>query len=82
MGVTVSVCGQHERVVRLWGAAEALRQTLGVPRPPNEADEYLHHVSEARLALGEEAFAAAWAEGQAMGPERAIAYGFEHDDES
>jgi 2'-5' RNA ligase len=80
IGATVRVCGQHERAARLWGAAEALRQTLAVPRPPNEADDYHHHVTAARRASGEEAFAAAWAEGRAMGPVRAIAYGLEHDE--
>jgi hypothetical protein len=29
--------GDFERAARLWGAAEALRETIGAPLPPNLA---------------------------------------------
>src|SRR5436309_1522975 len=70
-----------ERAARLWGAAESLRQSLGLPLPPNEREEYDRHRSAAREALGEEAFAGAWAEGRAMTSEQAIDYALDRDGE-
>ena len=56
------------------GAAEAEREATGrrevqVIRAINERD-----TAETRAALGEAAFAAAWAEGRAMTLEQAVAY--------
>jgi predicted ATPase/DNA-binding XRE family transcriptional regulator len=71
-----------ERAARLWGSAEALRATvdqaalaefaLAYPLP---ADRAAHDLSLAavRAALGAEAFQAAWAEGQVLTLEQAIA---------
>jgi tetratricopeptide (TPR) repeat protein len=42
-----------ERAARLWGAAESLREALGLPLPPNERPEYDRAVAEVREALGE-----------------------------
>jgi tetratricopeptide (TPR) repeat protein len=61
-----------ERAARLWGAAESLRESLGWPLSPNEHPEYDRALASAREALGEEAFAGAWAEGQALTLEEAI----------
>jgi hypothetical protein len=57
----------------LWGAAQALREEVGCPLPLNELEKYDRCVTAAREALGEEAFAAAWAEGRVMPMEQAIA---------
>jgi hypothetical protein len=38
-------------------------------------DEYERTVAETRAALGDAAFAAAWAEGRAMSLEQAVEYG-------
>jgi tetratricopeptide (TPR) repeat protein len=63
---------QWERAARLWGAAEGAcverERTLPVPVP----EGYKQAVEGARAALGEEAFAAAWAEGRALSLEDAI----------
>src|SRR5262249_31901918 len=64
--------GQEKRVATVWGAVERLREEIGAPLPPNEREDYDRQVSSARLALGEEAFAAAWAEGRTMTLEQAI----------
>jgi hypothetical protein len=65
---------QAERAIRLLGAAEAFCETLEA-RPPVAGDiEYERTVSEARAALGEAAFAAAWAEGRAMSLDAAVVY--------
>jgi predicted ATPase/predicted Ser/Thr protein kinase len=73
LAAVVMARGQHLRSVRLWGAAQALRDILSIPRPFDDTDEYNRHLHAARVALGEERFAAAWAQGQAMGTDVAIA---------
>ena len=65
---------QWERAVRLLGAAEAFCETLGARPPVAVASEYERTVAEGRAALGEAAFAAAWAEGRAMALEQAVEY--------
>jgi len=64
--------GQALRAARLLGAAAALREAMGAPLPPVERPEFERSVAAARALLGEEAFAAAWAEGQGMPLERAV----------
>jgi hypothetical protein len=57
---------QPERAARLLGAAEGLREAVGSPRPLADRAEHDRFVAAVRTALGEQAFAAAWAEGGAM----------------
>lgn len=59
-----------ERAVRLYAAAEAVRQAIQAPRVPRRRAAYERDVAAARRALGEEEFATAWAQGQAMTPEQ------------
>jgi hypothetical protein len=61
------------RVARLLGAAEAVRLASGKPMLPAERLGYKATVAAARAALGEAAFAAAWAAGQALTLEQAVA---------
>jgi hypothetical protein len=68
------------RPARLLGAAEALREAIGAPVPLVERAEYERDVATLRSQLGEEAFAATWAEGRAMRTEQAIAYALEKTD--
>jgi tetratricopeptide (TPR) repeat protein len=65
--------GQPERGVRLLGAAEALCERVGVPLPPIKQANYDLIVAAGRAALGEEAFAAVWADGRAMSLDQAVA---------
>ena len=58
---------------RLCGAAEVLREAMGVPLPPIERANYKHLVSSIRIQLGEGVFATVWAEGRAMTPRQAFA---------
>lgn len=58
--------GRWERAARLLGANQSLCQTLGMPLPPCERDESEQNIASVRQALAEDAFAAAWAEGNAM----------------
>jgi len=69
----VAVQGEFTWAVQLWGAAEGLREALGMPLPPVDRAAYECSVAAARLQLGETVFAAAWAEGRAMTPEQALA---------
>lgn len=64
---------QPERAARLCGAEAALRLAIGAPRLPAERRAYECTVAATRAALGEDAFAEAWAAGQASPLEEAIA---------
>jgi predicted ATPase/class 3 adenylate cyclase len=57
---------------RLWGAAEALREAIDVPRLLVDRVSYEQAVTAARAQLGEEAFAAAWQEGRTAKLEQVI----------
>jgi predicted ATPase/class 3 adenylate cyclase/DNA-binding CsgD family transcriptional regulator len=59
--------------VRLWGAADILRETIGKPLPPRERARYEQAVIDSRTLLGEKDFAAAWAQGRTMTPAQALA---------
>jgi non-specific serine/threonine protein kinase len=61
------------RAARLFGAAEALRETLGAPILPHNQEYHQRRVMAARAQLDEAAFAAAWAEGRVMTLKQAIA---------
>jgi DNA-binding SARP family transcriptional activator len=58
---------------RLWGAAEALRHTIGAPPAPVERLFYEPRIVATRVRVNEAAFLAAWVEGQAMPLEQAVA---------
>ena len=68
---------QTNRASRLWGAAHAFREAIGSPLSPRCREENEHNVAAVRKVLGEEAFRAAWAEGQTMTAEQAIEYALE-----
>jgi hypothetical protein len=57
---------QPERAARLFGAAAALRETLGAPLPPSDRVEYERRLATLRSTLGEPAFASAWNAGRAL----------------
>ena len=67
--------GQPERAVRLLGAVGALREAMEVPLLPAGQVTYDHVVTMARTRLDEATFAAAWAQGQTMTVEQAVACG-------
>jgi hypothetical protein len=71
---------QVERAIRLLGAGEAFCETLGARPPVAVVKEYERLVAEGRAALGEAAFAAAWAEGRAMSLGQAVEYALEGGD--
>jgi DNA-binding NarL/FixJ family response regulator len=67
------------RATRLLGAAAAARQRIGAPLPPVDRPGHEATMQAARAALGERAFAAAWAMGQALGLEEAVAEALAED---
>ena len=72
--------GRAERAARLWGAAEALREATGNPRPPSSgATYYEQDVALPRDELGEVSFLEVWSEGRATPLEQIIAYALEGD---
>lgn len=76
MGGVAALAGarkQFERAVQLHSAAEALLRTLGARVPPLFQEKYERSLNMAREHLDDAAFAAAWAQGQAMTLEQAIA---------
>lgn len=66
--------GQLVRAVRLWGAAEAIREATGIHLTPLTRDSinYDGALTVVRGRLGDGVFAAIWAEGRAMPLEEAI----------
>jgi predicted ATPase/class 3 adenylate cyclase len=64
------------RAAKLWGAAEALREQMGVS--PSKFDransDYERDLALVRSALDKATFEAAWAEGRAMSFEQAVGY--------
>ncbi len=69
---------EWERAARLYGAAQALLDSIGAQLDPIDRLGYDQYVAAAREQLGEAAFAKAWAEGRAMTVEQAIAYALEN----
>jgi predicted ATPase/DNA-binding SARP family transcriptional activator/Tfp pilus assembly protein PilF len=65
--------GQRERAARLFGAAAAGREPIGNDLPPDFAER----VAALRPAMGEQAFAAAWAAGSSMSLQQAVEYALE-----
>src|SRR5215213_6316104 len=67
------------RAARLWGAAEALRERMGMSLSYLDltASGYEQDLASVRSELNETSFEAAWAEGWAMSPEEATEYALE-----
>jgi predicted ATPase/DNA-binding CsgD family transcriptional regulator len=61
------------RAARLWGSAEALRETLGAPLTAADRRVHERHQAVARARLGPERWAAAWATGRALSLDEALA---------
>jgi tetratricopeptide (TPR) repeat protein len=80
-GIASSLCrfgrlcqirAEPERAARLLSAAESYDENYGWVLPVTERAAREPHLAAARAALGEAAFAAAWAEGRAMTLDQAI----------
>jgi len=69
---TLVAVGETRRAARIFGAAEALRATIGSPRFPAERDEYEAGIAAARAALGDVAFDTERQIGASMTLERSL----------
>jgi predicted ATPase/DNA-binding CsgD family transcriptional regulator len=77
-GLAQAEAGQRpERAARLLGAAQALRKRINAPLSASERADHDRTVEMVRGALGEKAFAAEWARGQAVTLEEALALALE-----
>jgi hypothetical protein len=70
---TMALQGELAGAARLWGAAESLRESIGIPLPLVERASYEHVVTLARTQLGEQAFVEAWDKGRGMTLEQVLA---------
>ena len=66
--------GEPVRSARLWGAAETLRETIGVTLGPAERYHYGPYITATREGIDAASWEAALAEGRAMTIERAVEY--------
>jgi DNA-binding CsgD family transcriptional regulator len=66
--------GSYREAARLFGAAQAIRQRMGMVRFKVWDAAYEVSVATLRDAMGDKDFDAAWAEGAALSTEEAIAY--------
>jgi tetratricopeptide (TPR) repeat protein len=82
LGSVAAFDEEPERAARLGGAAERLRQSIGCRPAPAARATYERALDVARAQLGEDAFAATWAEGRAMSLEQAIADALTDQDRS
>ncbi len=65
---------QNQRAVRLSAVFERERQIIPMQRDAQEQQEYAARLDGLRVRMGEQAFAEAWAQGQAMPLEHAVRY--------
>jgi predicted ATPase/class 3 adenylate cyclase/DNA-binding CsgD family transcriptional regulator len=64
----------HEEAVRVFAAADALRRTVGSELPTWDQAGCHADLERVRSALGPDDFAAAWAQGEALTADDAVAY--------
>lgn len=72
LGRREAAAGRPERLARLCGAADALREQLAAPVGPEHQAAHTEALEQARAALGQAAWLRAWAAGRALGFERAV----------
>jgi DNA-binding SARP family transcriptional activator len=76
LGKVSALRGRPVRAARLWGAAEALREQMGMLLSQFDLAHsgYERDLAAVISALDESSFDAAWAEGRAMSPEQVFEY--------
>ena len=80
LGVAMAARKQSARAARLWGASQRIGESIG-SRPPTLTTAFRDlHLPAVRQSLGDEAFAAAWAEGERMTPDAAVADALRDDE--
>jgi tetratricopeptide (TPR) repeat protein len=77
LAAIAAACGRHAQAARLWAAAAAVREVLGVAAKPKDARELADAIDRVRTELGSAAFDTAWQEGFALTLDEAIMLGTE-----
>jgi non-specific serine/threonine protein kinase len=72
--------GEAKRAARLWGAAQALHETKGIPRDPDFLAEADARILAVRSGMGEEVWEEAWRKGRAMTLDEAVSYALEEEE--
>jgi predicted ATPase/class 3 adenylate cyclase len=72
--------GEAERAARLWGAAQALHETKGIPRDTDFLDEADARISAVRSGMEEEEWEEAQHKGRVMTLDRAVSYALEEEE--
>ena len=74
--------GEAERAAWLWGAAQALHETKGIPRDTDFLAEADARISAVRTGIGEEVWEEASRKGRAMTLDEAVSYALEEEEAS
>ena len=82
MACTAGATGSAERAARLFGAAEAVRETVGNQHSTRERTLRKPYLAAARSQLGEAAWEKAFAEGRAIGQGEAVEYALTKEEEA
>jgi hypothetical protein len=71
--------GEAERAARLWGAAQSLHETKGIPRDDDFLAEADARISAVRSGMREETWEETWRKGRAMTLDEAVSYALEEE---
>ncbi|HSH82057.1 MAG TPA: tetratricopeptide repeat protein [Herpetosiphonaceae bacterium] len=77
LAIIAAAQDRRRRAARLFGAAEALRETIGSSMTALERSEYVKAITRARAQMDESGWSAAWAEGRALPLDQAVAFALE-----
>jgi hypothetical protein len=78
----IGMLGKPECAARLYGAAEALREAIGLHIQAGDRPDYERSVAATRAQLDAEAFEQLWEQGRAMPLDRAIGEALEAAEEN
>jgi predicted ATPase/DNA-binding SARP family transcriptional activator len=79
LAAVLALTGRAQEASKLLGAAEALRESLGVGLAPAEQATHDTTVAAVQSSLGEGRFNAAWRQGRELALDEAIAYALEEE---
>lgn len=79
---SAAITSAPERAVRLFAAADSLREAIGSPLPPSDRPDYDRNLAAVGAHLNQTAVSAVWVEGRAMTLEQAIEYALTSADNS
>jgi tetratricopeptide (TPR) repeat protein len=66
------LAGQHETAIKVFGAADAFREEIGVPVPAGDFQAYSEEIQLLQRLLGKEAFGVLWSEWRSFSDETLV----------